>query len=422
MRAAQSSADRQTSSLSVTRESLHPAHCIIRVVAARLPPTVVRDAAGRRLRVTDTDGRATAVLHWRHDGALDRACVRLPSGAWVSLEPDAGEDPVYGRVDRLRWGDGATDTTVFGALAYEAVDRIPVLAEPARLPAGAGTAVLNVIAGLAADQGRAALGYDGPYPTEQLFLALLESFHYAPADTPDPLGAFTRGTLAWVPAPHERHFDATGVYVQRRERVEKVVARGVAYYRDRWQAVRRHAPRRLRDDGDVLRAGLWALGEPVAEHLVLTRQGEVVEIVEPPPPAPAPAVMAGEIVAGLVAMVAAQSAPALGPSIARVAHGLRVEWGMVPRDLIALDGGITISLALRAVVARRLRQAAGRRARVELAFAALAEIAMLVGDHLRRLAQARLAALPAPDLSPAQAPEAAARIAAAADALLQELA
>lgn len=394
-------------------------------MAARLSPTVVRDAAGRRLRESDEDSSPTAVLHWRADGGLERACVRLPSDSWVRLQPDAGHDPVYGRVDRLRWGEGGADTTVFGALEYQAIDRIPVLAEPARLPPGAGTAVLNVVAGLAADQRRAALAYDGPYPTEQLFLALLECFRYAPADIPDPLAAFARRTLAWIPAPHERHFDPAGVYVQRRERVEKVVARGVAYYRHHWQAVRRHAPRRLRDDGDVLRASLWALGEAVAEHLVLTPEGEVVEIVEPPPPPSAAAGMAGEIVAGLVAIVVAQSAPALGPSIARVARGLRVEWGIVPRDLIAFDGGITISLALRAVIARRLREAADRRARVELAFAALAEIAMLAGDHLRRLAQARLAGLPAPDLSAPDAPnapDAARRIAAAADALLQELA
>jgi hypothetical protein len=394
-------------------------------VAARLCPTVVRDTAGRRLHDSDDDGNATAVLHWRADGALERACVRLPSGSWVKLEPGAGDDPVYGRVDRLRWGESAAETTVFGALEYHAIDRIPVLAQPARLPPGAGTAVLNVIASLAADQGRTALAYDGPYPTEQLFLALLECFRYAPADIPDPLGAFARGVLAWRPAPHERHFDPAGVYVQRRERVEKVVARGVAYYRHHWQAVRRHAPRRLRDDGDVLRASLWVLDEAVAEHLILTPEGEVVEIVEPPPPPSAAAAIASEIVDGLVAIVVAQSAPALGPSIADVARGLRVKWGMVPRDLIAFDGGVTISLAVRAVIARRLRQAPDRRARVELAFAALAEIALLAGDHLRRLAQARLAGLPAPDLSVPDhpdAPEAARRIAVAAEALLQELA
>src|SRR5687768_10597126 len=129
MRAAHSRADRQTISLSVTRKSQHPAHCIIRVVAVRFPPTVVRDAAGRRLRESDSDGSANAILHWGASGALERAQIRLPGGAWVALEPDAGRDPVYGRVDRLRWGDTDEDTTVFGALEYQAVDRIPVLAE-----------------------------------------------------------------------------------------------------------------------------------------------------------------------------------------------------------------------------------------------------------------------------------------------------
>jgi hypothetical protein len=391
-------------------------------VAARLSPTVERDAAGRRLRESGADGEPTAVLQWRSDGALDRACVRRPGGSWITVEPRAGDDAVYGRVDRLRWGDGAADTTVFRALDYRAIDRIPVLAEPARLPAGAGTAVLNLIAGLAADQRRDALAYDGPFPTEQLFLALLESFRYAPADVPDPLAAFTRGGLAWVPAPHERRFDRTGVYVQRRERVEKVVAHGVAYYREHWQHVRRHAPRRLRDDGALLRASLWALDEPVAEHLVLTPDGEVVEIVEPPPPPAAAAVMAGDVVAGIVSIVAAQSAPALAPSIVRAARGLDVHWGLVPRDLIACERGITVSLALRALIARRLRQAADRRGRVTLAFAALTEIAMLAGDHLRRLAQARLAGLRTVDVPADDVPEPAPRIAAAAEALLQELA
>lgn len=394
-------------------------------MAARRSPTVVRDAAGRRLREIDADASPTAVFEWEANGALARARVRLPSGGWVALESHAGDDPVYGPVDRLRWGDTGDDTTVFAAVTYHAVDRIPVLAEPARLPPGAGTAVLNLIAGLAADQRRAALAYDGPYPTEQLFLALLESFRYAPADSPDPLAAFMRGTLEWIPAPHVRHFDPAGVYVQRRERVEKIVADGVAYYRDRWQAVRRHAPRRLRDDGDRLRASLWALGEPVAEHLVLSPQGDILEVLAPPPPPPAPAGIGREIVEGLVAMVAAQSAPALGPSIAHLGRGLRVEWGVVPRDLIAVDGGMTISLALRAVIARRLRQAGGRRERVELAFSALAEMAMLAGDHLRRLAQRRLAALPPAALYGPDDPEAAQparRIAAAAGALLQELA
>jgi hypothetical protein len=391
-------------------------------VAARLSPTVERDAAGRRLREAGPDGEPTAVLQWRADGMLDRACIRLPAGSWITVEPQAADDAVYGRVDRLRWGDGAADTTVFRALDYQAIDRIPVLAEPARLPAGAGTAVLNLVAALAADQRRDALAYDGPFPTEQLFLALLESFRYTPADMPDPPAAFARGALAWVPAPHERRFDRMGVYVQRRGRIEKVVAHGVAYYRERWQSVRRHAPRRVRDDGALVRATLWALDEPIAEHVVLTPDGEIVEIIDSPPPPAAPSGMASEIVTGIVSIIAAQSAPALAPSIVRAARGLDVHWGLVPRDLIAFERGVTVSLALRALIARRLRQAADRRARVTLAFAALTEIAMLAGDHLRRLAQARLAGRRMAEILAEDVPEPAPRIAAAAEALLQELA
>ena len=44
-----------------------------------------------------------------------------------------------------------------------------ILAEPARLPLGAGGAVLNVIALLARHAGIAALRYAGPYPTAALW-------------------------------------------------------------------------------------------------------------------------------------------------------------------------------------------------------------------------------------------------------------
>src|SRR5439155_370570 len=91
---------------------------------------------------------------------------------------------------------------------------------------------LNLIAELAREQGAARLAYRGPYPTEQLFLALLESFRYEPADAADPLAAFMSGGLAWTPAPHERLFAADGLYVQRRGRVEKVVFEWGAVARD----------------------------------------------------------------------------------------------------------------------------------------------------------------------------------------------
>src|SRR5207247_9171975 len=91
--------------------------------------------------------------------------------------------------------------TMFSSVDYARVDTIPTLAEPARVPPGGGTAILNFIAGLARDQGAGSLRYRGPYPSEQPFLPLLESFRYDDA-APDPLAAFVDGTRHWNPAPH----------------------------------------------------------------------------------------------------------------------------------------------------------------------------------------------------------------------------
>src|SRR5207247_2358902 len=149
------------------------------------------------------------------------------------------------------------------------------------LPAGAGTAVLNVIASLARDQGRDSLRYGGPYPTEQLFTTLLDSFHYD--TTPDdPLAAFSRGELDWRPAPHERVFTPEGACVYLRERVEKVVWRSRVYQRPNAQGIGRHAAYRVRDtDGRVV-CSLWALGTAIEDTLELDEDGHVVKILEPP--------------------------------------------------------------------------------------------------------------------------------------------
>src|SRR5207245_2602822 len=139
----------------------------------------------------------------------------------------------------------ATGTLRAGAACWRST---ATAAAPARLPAGAGAAVVNAIASLARDQGRDSLRYGGPYPTEQLFTTLLDSFHY---DTTrdDPLAAFSRGELAWRPAPHERVFTPEGACVYLRERVEKVAWRSRVYQRPNAQGIGRHAAYRVRDTG-----------------------------------------------------------------------------------------------------------------------------------------------------------------------------
>lgn len=360
-------------------------------MAADRTPSVRRDAAGRLAGELDRHGGPVSELEWSADGRLQRAAVRLPDGSWVSIEPGAGEPGPWGASDEVR-RDGRP-LTRFGALDWGAVDRIPPLAEPARLPPGAGTAILNLVARLAAEQGARALRYDGPYPTEQLFLALLESFRWSGREGGDPLTAFMAGELTWLPAPHTRSFEADGVYVQRRERIEKIVAGGRAFYRPDWQGVGRRAPRVVRDAAGTVRASLQALGVVLEDHVVLDPEGTVLARPEPPADPPGRRPLAPALERGLVATVIAGSAPPLAPFIRRAAAEAAFEWGPVAGDLVDVTpGGLRLSprlcRALRAVLAR----AGSRLERIGLGLAALGEAAELVGDELRRRAQAALAA------------------------------
>jgi hypothetical protein len=354
----------------------------------------------RRALEIDRHGRLLAALRWR-DAGLAEAAVCIPGGSWLLVEPAVTAPSPWGVADRL-WqaagpgrDGGERPLTVFSAVSYDAVEAIPPLAEPGRVPPGGGTVVLNLIAQLAHDQHRTALPYGGPFPTEQLFLALLESFRFEPAEAPEPLRAFAEGRLAWRPAPHARAFEAHGVHVQLRAGVEKVVWEGRAYHRPRWQSVTRHAPRRVRDAEDGVRCSLWALGEVLEDHLHLAPDGTGVRILAPaacPGPArPLPA----EVACGIADAVAAASAPALAPFVREAAAGLAAGWGPVDRDLVALDGDVLrVSSRLARAAAARLRRAAGPEERLALGLGVVAEVAGVAGDALRARAVAALERLP----------------------------
>jgi hypothetical protein len=385
-------------------------------------PEVVRDAHGRRVTERDGEGTEVARLTWAAGGALAGASVRLPDGSWLDLEPRAAHDPRWGASDLVR--HRGAPLTHFAAVEWACVDAIPALAEPARLPPGAGTAVLNLLAALAADQDRGPLAYRGPYPTEQLFLALLESFRWesdapAPQAMDDPLAAFVTGALTWRPAPHVRTFGPDGVYVQSRGRVEKVAWRGRAYYRADWQGIERHAPHRLHEAGGRVRAGLWALGAPLEEHLVLAPDGAVLAAALPPPDEAQARPLAPEVATGLVAVIVAGSAAPLAGALRASAAGLHLEWAPLSGDLAALDGPrARLTARLRRALAERLAGAASRAEQVRLGFAALVEMAQALGDPLRTRAQAHLAAA---DADTQRAALAAGRAPAAAAAGAQEI-
>jgi hypothetical protein len=387
------------------------------------------------VKTFDRRGTLVADIAWTAGGALEIGWLRIPESSWLAIEPRAGADAPWGLSDRIshaaeRGSADRTPVTLFEALDWARVDRIPTLAEPARLPPGAGAAVLNLVAELARAQGVERLAYRGPYPTEQLFTTLLESFRYV-GGAADPLAAFMAGGVAWEPAPHERFFPSEGLYVQLRGRVEKVVFRGAAYYRPDWQDVARHAPKRVRDTRAGVVCSLWALGRPLEDHLLLSRDGELLRVFEPEPAPPPPRVMVPEIRRGIAAAVAAVSAPPLAPFIRSVAEGASLEWDALSRELVAAEAGrIRVSTRLRNVLVELMGAARGRGERASLALAAVVELAALAGDTLRARAQAALAAL-APEAQAAAlaAGEAAAagdargaqEIAGAIEAMLDEL-
>jgi len=354
----------------------------------------------RRALEFDRRGHLTAALRWREDGSLGWAKCLTADGRWIGLEPGAATHPAWGPSDRLWLLDEShpwaprDELTVCQALDYARPDFIPPLWEPRRLPAGAGTAVLNLIAGLMKDHGVDRVRYRGPYPTEQLFTALLECFRYDPAQI-DPLARFMDGAaLDWLPAPHERHHVAPGVCVQLRHEIDKVVLDRAAFYRPDWQAVVRREPRVVRRDGERVLCSLWALDRPIEDRLVLDPRGEVLESPAPAPDRRPAASLAPVWRAALAELIARESAPALAGSIAEVMNALVLRWAPVPGDLLREEGGAGISLStrLRDVGLDWIRRLPAGPERAAGGARFVLEIARLLGPGVRLRAQARLEA------------------------------
>jgi hypothetical protein len=344
------------------------------------------------------------------DGRFLGARVRSLDGSMVAVLPGGAEHPLWGASDRIV-GETGRLLTVSAAVDWERIGSIPALADPTRLPPGAGSAILNLLAGLAAAQGATTLRYRGPYATEQLFWALAESFRFDAAE-PDPLGAFLDGAeeaflagelreapLAWTPAPHERLWPATGLYVQLRDGVEKVAWEGRTYYRTEWQGLRRREHRVVRpvatpDGGRRFVAGLVALGRPLEDHLVLDERGDPADCPAPAATDGAEAPLAPVWREALASLVPLDATPLLAPALAAAWQAFDVGWGPVVRDLVEARGTrlrLSTALASGYRAERAGRTGAARRA---LAKALVRDVLDLVGPPARAAAVAWLEAQP----------------------------
>src|SRR5262245_47096892 len=351
----------------------------------------------RRLVQFDRRGNLIAACSWRSDGALAWARCRTAHGLWVGIEPGTATHPGWGTSDRVCRLDASApflsreSLTVFQGLDYERLDAIPPLAHPRHLPPGPGTAILDLLAGLMKDQGVSHVRYRGPYPTEQLFTSLLESFRYDPS-VGDPLDRFMDGgALDWLPAPHERHHVAPRTTVQLRHEIDKVVIEDLTFYRRDWQDVTRREPRVVRREDDRVVCSLWALDRSIEDRLVLDRSGEVLEAPAPTqdaaPPAPLPPVWAP----ALAELIARESAPALAESIREATASLSLEWGGAAGDLLRVDGAtVRLNRQLRDVAVSWVRDAPAGTERAERAVQFVLEVARLLGPTVRLLAQVRL--------------------------------
>jgi hypothetical protein len=371
-------------------------------------------AARLRHRVLELDpqGRITTVLDRAPGGELREAWMSLPGGSEVGLIPGGAQHPLWGASDRLVHAapGGAPETlTVAGAVAWHAVDLIPPVAEPGRLPVGAGGALLNVLAALAHDQARPALRYRGPFPTEQLFWSLTESFRFGGgADAlarfvADAEGTFARGAsdepaVDWRPAPHERRVHPDGLVVQLRDGVERVTWQGRAYHRREGQELRRREHRVVRviEAGRQRRyvASLETLGCVVEDHLTLDERAEVLERHSPALDSPGMTPLAGPWREALGALLPLEATPLLTRALEAVWPGIGLGWGPVPGDLVDASGA-TLRLSPKlARVYRSRHGTAEASARRALAQQLVREVLGLIGPAVRATATAWLEAMP----------------------------
>ncbi len=344
------------------------------------------DAEGAPRRWLAPDGAVVAEIEPDRvtlalDGVLDVPVI-------VAAAP---AHPLLGPVHAIT--AGAAPVAFVGAVDWRRPARIPAIDAPARVPGGAGTLLLDLLA-IAARAAGTTLRYAGPYPTAALWASLATCFR-APAGL--DVGEFTREAMAramrgddsplpheFTPAPFERVRVAPRAVVHLRDGVERLYLGGVA-----WQAPAPGAgARRLIRDGDETRAVLWLADQLWADVARLDARGRLVDGPHALPPV-ASAVLGKPfppaLAAALVELVAEDEPPLLAVTMREIARELPLVWGDPGADAARLLAGV---LVVHAGLWERL--GAGATSLAPLAIA----IAEAVAPPIKQLAQRRLAEIP----------------------------
>jgi hypothetical protein len=235
---------------------------------------------GLLARVVDRTGAVHGELAWALDAREARSAAIRAVGLARLARLEVTGAVVEGAViaHPLLGAAHAVGATAVSAIEWARPEEIPAIAEPGRLPLGAGAAILNMIAVVAARAGVAGLRYAGPYPTAALWKALGRSFRAQVGATE---AEFTAGGLDralrvdrtpiaidFAPAPHERVAIAGG-FVELREGVERAVIDGVAFEVD-------GSPARLSVRDGVVECDVWFGGVPYARVATLAADGRVL--------------------------------------------------------------------------------------------------------------------------------------------------
>lgn len=184
---------------------------------------LIEERDGRIVRIVDRTGHVWANLTWDGDRL---ARLEVPGACLLG---ELITDPLLGPAH-------AIENTTISAIDWLRPTEIPTLAAPGQLTPGAGGALLNTLAILAARARVPALRYAGPYPTHALWKSLARSFRSTGTEA-----AFVEHTVArmatlsrepipidFIPAPHDRVAIPHG-HVELRAELERVTLDGVAY-------------------------------------------------------------------------------------------------------------------------------------------------------------------------------------------------